>query len=1194
MDRGGTRVTSPINVGQVSVDLVAEARGLAASIRKEVEAAFQGLDINAMLRESVGNTRIKIPVEADLNVDGIGEKVRSTRVPKVPVELDPVLAAFQAEVRAQADALAKTVNAKIPVGADGSRLRAELGAEIAAVQAQLKIEVPTEPGAKAEYEAKLKALVETASARVKAHIKVEAETKDLSFLSGAVGNFLPDFGGISAAVGGIGSAIQGLADGVGKFALNAAEGGSQLAGSIAAAAGPIGSIIALLVTAGVALAGLGAGASLVVPAMTAVAGAAAAIPAALVGAGAIFGTLSLGFKGISEAFKPKPAGGGAGSGQQATQQAQQIAAGGRSVEAAKRGIAAANRGLDASERSLAAAQRGTVQAQQKLVDAEHQVTTAQKTALLAQQAVSKARVEAAHDIDAMNRSLKGARLSEESAALGVTDALRALNSARLTGNIPDIQRADLAYRQSLQTLDDAKASTTDLEKSTASANAKGVEGSDKVQSALRSQASAVEGVHKAQEGVLSAQNGILDSLSSLKSAQDGVLSAQDGIKSAADSLKSAQDSLAQAQTKQATAGAAAAASVIKLAPAAQKFVDALKALKPAFENLRLDVQQRLFEGLDQTVTHVGEAWIPALRITLGSYADTFNGFFKNLGSAITTPKFIGDIQAGAEGARQGLSHIFDAITTSLVPAFGALSRAAGPFLDHLGKSLGSVVTKFSDWVLAGEKSGKLQSFFDRASVALDQIGTTGKIALQIVGDIFTIIAGPSKKTGQTGIETFNNGLQKLDTYLKDPKHQQQIRDFVDSVTNAFTEFGHAATKVDEFLQKLDGKKGQGHSVGYDIGAAVIAGLIAGFEGAFVALYNSWIGPFIPGGALIQGILNALGIHSPSTVFADVGKNCVEGLIQGFESLLGSVTTAVGDIGNTVINAASTAGTWLFTHGQNVVIGLANGIGQGLQGLSTFAQNMRTTVQNALNTAGTWLYTHGRNVVIGLVNGIGSLFNNLGTFAGNARVYVQNALSNAGSWLFTHGRNAIIGLENGIGSLFSNLGAFAGNARIYVQNALYDAGSWLYNHGVNVVIGLYNGIASFGGWLYNKVADFIKNNIKDAAKSILDIRSPSRVMAEIGKFIPQGLAAGINAEGDKVKAAADRMAALAVPDINGNTFDLSAQTNAAITSSLQASTQQQVMIGFKPNVRGDKLLEALRDAIDIGYQGNIERALTRTR
>jgi hypothetical protein len=154
-------------------------------------------------------------------------------------------------------------------------------------------------------------------------------------------------------------------------------------------------------------------------------------------------------------------------------------------------------------------------------------------------------------------------------------------------------------------------------------------------------------------------------------------SANDSLKSSYDGLASAQDSLASGADEGRRRRWGRRRADDEARPGGAEVRRRVKALKPAFEDLRLDVQQRLFEGLDKTVTNLGNAWIPALKVTLGSYADTFNQFFKNLGSSITTPKFISDLQAGAEGFRQGFEDIGTAVTDSLVPAFGALPVRPG-------------------------------------------------------------------------------------------------------------------------------------------------------------------------------------------------------------------------------------------------------------------------------------------------------------------------------------------------------------------------------------------------------------------------------------------------------------------------------------------------------------------------------------
>ncbi|UJV41629.1 phage tail tape measure protein [Streptomyces sp. AMCC400023] len=75
-------------------------------------------------------------------------------------------------------------------------------------------------------------------------------------------------------------------------------------------------------------------------------------------------------------------------------------------------------------------------------------------------------------------------------------------------------------------------------------------------------------------------------------------------------------------------------------------------------------------------------------------------------------------------------------------------------------------------------------------------------------------------------------------------------------------------------------------------------------------------------------------------------------------------------------------------------------------------------------------------------------------------------------------------------------------------AVGNLGSLLYSKGRDVVTGLWNGISSLGGWLWSQVRNFVSDNIVDAAVGLLDIGSPSKLMADaVGQWIPPGIAEG---------------------------------------------------------------------------------------
>lgn len=93
-----------------------------------------------------------------------------------------------------------------------------------------------------------------------------------------------------------------------------------------------------------------------------------------------------------------------------------------------------------------------------------------------------------------------------------------------------------------------------------------------------------------------------------------------------------------------------------------------------------------------------------------------------------------------------------------------------------------------------------------------------------------------------------------------------------------------------------------------------------------------------------------------------------------------------------------------------------------------------------------------------------------------------------------------------------------------------AGSWLVNVGKNIMIGLWNGLVSVSSWLYNKLISLVKAIIPGPIKWALGIASPSKVMAELGRFAGMGLAIGLEGTAPHVKRAAGSLASAAVPSL----------------------------------------------------------------
>ena len=139
--------------------------------------------------------------------------------------------------------------------------------------------------------------------------------------------------------------------------------------------------------------------------------------------------------------------------------------------------------------------------------------------------------------------------------------------------------------------------------------------------------------------------------------------------------------------------------------------------------------------------------------------------------------------------------------------------------------------------------------------------------------------------------------------------------------------------------------------------------------------------------------------------------------------------------------------------------------------------------NVINTVKGW-GTNIKNFVINLWNNIVSGVTN----------FINNLKNN-----FANGFNAI---RNNISNVINNIRNFVTN----ILNTLKRLPEEAFNMGYNLIAGLWNGISNLTSWIISKVSGFA-NSIVSTVKSAFGIASPSKVFAEIGGFLAEGLDEG---------------------------------------------------------------------------------------
>ncbi|MFF1709323.1 hypothetical protein [Streptomyces sp. NPDC058268] len=559
---------------------------------------------------------------------------------------------------------------------------------------------------------------------------------------------------------------------------------------------------------GAGLRGVGALAGVAIAAnLSSAAGAAAALAPALATAGTAAAALKIGMSGVGAAFKEAFA--------DSTSQASGAASATRAVESAQRGLANAQRaladarvqaaervkdalrGVEDAERALTRTVEESAQrqkdAQRQVKDAIRELTDAQREAAKVQATLTEARREAARELEDLNTKLAESRLDEREATRELADAEEALKAAEAKpGNaLKDVEELRLARDRAALALKEQQTESKRLGEDAKKANKEGVDGSKRVKDVQERIAEAQRRVvdetralarareEARQAGVDGAQD-VADAQRALGEAHRDVAQARtDGQRQIEDAQRAVADAaaaVADAQTAAATQTAQAASAMSKLAPNAQAFVRAVQGLGPAWNAMRLSVQNELFKGLDTTVTTLGRATIPILQRQLTLTAGVWNQMAKSAAGAITEMAKSGMLEDILAGATKNFS-AFAKAPGQVITAFGQLAVAAQPAFNALMTQMAGAIKSFTDGIANSFKSGGLEEATTVAFGILSQFGT-------LLGNVLGVVVQIFKAASDAGGEivgTLGAVFGELRDILAAPEMQAAMRTLFGSV-----------------------------------------------------------------------------------------------------------------------------------------------------------------------------------------------------------------------------------------------------------------------------------------------------------------------------------------------------------------------------------------------------------------------------
>jgi tape measure domain-containing protein len=311
-------------------------------------------------------------------------------------------------------------------------------------------------------------------------------------------------------------------------------------------------------------------------------------------------------------------------------------------------------------------------------------------------------------------------------------------------------------------------------------------------------------------------------------------------------------------------------------------------------------------------------------------------------------------------------------------------------------------------------------------------------------------------------------------------------------------------------------------------------IIASIADAIVKAMPSVVAAF---DAIVKGALTAIANDAPDVI--KTGFNLLKQLLSGIANNITQVTDQAADIITRFLKALANKAGAIVRAGADVLASVISGIAGSIGNI----------------------ISKGADVIGGFITGMGNMFSKIVDKGADAIAHVVTGLGKDAKTLLNAGGNAIgnfvTGLGNGLDDIVKAGVKAAGKFIDTIANQipkLADSGAQailnllnglsagirkyepqiikaMWNVGWSMVQGLVSGIGSIAGRVLDKITGIL-SGIPGAAKKLLGISSPSKVMADIGKYITMGLANGISDNGDLPQKSVDDMVSTMIDTING--------------------------------------------------------------
>lgn len=256
---------------------------------------------------------------------------------------------------------------------------------------------------------------------------------------------------------------------------------------------------------------------------------------------------------------------------------------------------------------------------------------------------------------------------------------------------------------------------------------------------------------------------------------------------------------------------------------------------------------------------------------------------------------------------------------------------------------------------------------------------------------------------------------------------------------------------------------------------------------------------------------------------DLIMGLVDGLVKGFVAVYTFFYVTVPDA---IINAFVAAAKWLWNAGTDIIGGLIGAIVAAAEAVWSWFGDLWNAILRIIGDTARWLWDVAWNMITGFLNAVVDGAESLWRFFRDLLGTILRIIGNTERWLWDQAWAMITGFFNSVVAGAEQIWSWFQDLSSRIVGFFADAGSWLWDAGRAIIQGLIDGFQSMIGVLkrgWNGIIDLIPGHFADGLK----IGSPSKVMAQLARWIPLGVAKGIEDTLPKIQQAMDRVQSVMV-------------------------------------------------------------------